>query len=407
MVVTLLVQAGRALARHKTRSALNALGITVGVAAVVWVMAIGKAGSARAEEQLHSLGDNLVWVEAGSRNVNGLRTGTYGMRTLKMEDAQAILREVPTIRRISPQVDGSVGVAWQTKNWTTHYRGVSPDFLEIKRYAIALGTAFSDEDVERKSNVCLLGQTVRDQLFGEANPEGQAIRVAGQPFRVVGVLAPKGQSATGQDQDDTILVPYTTAMKKIRGGGDTWLDDVLCSATSPQASRDATSAIAALMRQRHHIQPDQEDDFNIRHPEEIINAQIQASATLEALLVSIASVSLLVGGIGVMNVMLASVVERTKEIGIRLAVGAPGWAIEAQFLVEAALLTAAGGAVGIALSLGGSSLLARILGWPLAIPVQSLVVATGFSIGTGLVFGYVPARRAAGLDPIEALHKEG
>ena len=407
MIATLFVQAARALARHKTRSALNALGITIGVAAVVWVMAIGKAGSARAEAQLHSLGDNLVWVEAGSRNVNGLRSGTFGMRSLKMDDAQAILREVPTIRRVSPQVDGSVGVAWQTKNWTTHYRGVSPDYLEIKRFTIALGSAFSDEDVQRKSNVCLLGQTVREQLFGDVRPEGQVIRVAGQPFEVVGVLAPKGQSATGQDQDDTILVPYTTAMKKIRGGGETWLDDVLCSAISAQASRDATSAIAALMRQRHRIQPDQDDDFNIRHPEEVINAQIQASATLEALLVSIGSVSLLVGGIGVMNVMLASVVERTKEIGIRLAVGAPGWAIEAQFLVEAALLTALGGAAGIGLSVAGSSLIARILGWPLAIPMQSVLVATVFSIGTGLVFGYFPARRAAGLDPIEALHKEG
>jgi putative ABC transport system permease protein len=406
MVAILFAQAVRELTRHKTRSVLNALGIAIGIASVVWVIAIGEAGSARAEAQLHALGDNLVWVEAGSRNVNGLRTGAYGMRTLKVEDAQAILREVPAIRRASPQVDGSVGVAWQTKNWTTHYRGVSPDYLEIKRYAIAAGGAFGDEDVERGSNVCVLGQTVHNQLFGEDHAEGRVIRVAGQPFEVVGVLAPKGQSATGQDQDDTILVPYTTAMKKIRGGGQTWLDDVLCSAFSPQGARDAANDIASLMRQRHHIQPDEEDDFNIRHPEELINAQIQASATLEVLLVSIASVSLLVGGIGVMNVMLASVVERTREIGVRLAVGAPGWAIQAQFLAEAALLTAFGGAVGVVVSLGGSSVIARMLGWPLPIPARALVVAVAFSIGTGIVSGFLPARRAAQLDPIAALHTD-
>jgi putative ABC transport system permease protein len=403
-VSMLLAQALRGLARHRTRSALNALGITIGVASVVWVIAIGQAGSARAEEQLHALGDNLVWVEAGSRNANGVRTGAYGMRSLKMEDAQAILREVPTIRRVSPQVDGSVVVAWQTKNWTTHYRGVSPDFFEIKRCAIAAGVAFSDEDVERGRHVCVLGQTVRDRLFGEDNAEGQVIRVAGQPFEVVGVLAPKGQSASGQDQDDTILVPYTTAMKNIRGGGQIWLDDVLCSAFSPQSAREAANDIASLMRQRHHIQPDEEDDFNIRHPEELINAQIRASATLEALLVSIASVSLLVGGIGVMNVMLASVVERTREIGVRLAVGAPAWAIESQFLVEAALLTALGGAAGVVVSLSGSWIIARVLGWPLPIPWHALADALTLSIGTGLVFGFVPARRAARLDPVTALH---
>jgi putative ABC transport system permease protein len=404
MVAMLFAQAVRGLSRHKTRSALNALGIAIGIASVVWVIAIGEAGSARAEAQLHALGDNLVWVEAGSRNVNGVRTGAYGMRSLTMEDAQAILREVPAIRRVSPQVDGSVGVASQTRNWTTHYRGVSPEFLEIKRYALAAGAVFTDEDVERGSNVCLLGQTVHEQLFGEVNGQGRIIRVAGQPFEVVGVLAPKGQSATGQDQDDTILLPYTTAMKKIRGGGQTWLDDVLCSAFSPQAAREAAKDIASLMRQRHRIQPDEEDDFNLRHPEELINAQIQASATLEALLVSIASVSLLVGGIGVMNVMLASVVERTREIGVRLAVGAPEFAVQAQFLAEAVLLTACGGTIGVVVSLGGSSVIARLLGWPLPIPGLALAVAVAFSIGTGMVFGFVPARRASRLDPIVALH---
>jgi putative ABC transport system permease protein len=406
MLATLLVQAYRALLRHKARSALNALGITIGVAAVVWVIAIGEAGSARAQAQLHALGDNLVWVEAGSRSVNGVRSGTLGMRNLTLDDAGAILREVPAIRRVSPNIDGSVIVQWQTKNWTTRYRGVSPDYEDIKRWDLATGARFADEDVERATNVCVLGETVRRQLFGSVDPTGEVVRIDGQPFTVVGVLAPKGQSAAGRDQDDEIHLPYTTAMKKIRGGGATWLDDVLCSASTPQGVREAASEITELMRQRHHIGTDQEDDFNIRHPEELIDAQIRASETLETLLVSIAAVALLVGGIGVMNVMLASVVERTREIGVRLAVGAPAWAIQAQFLVEAMLLTAFGGALGVAASMGGASLLARALGWPLPIPPQALALALGFSVGVGVVFGYLPARRAAQLDPISALREE-
>jgi putative ABC transport system permease protein len=405
-VASLLLQAARALLRHKTRSALNALGITIGVASVVWVIAIGEAGSARAEAQLHALGDNLVWVEAGARNVAGVRTGAYGMRNLVVEDAEAILREVPGIRRVSPQVDGSVVIAREGHNWTTRWRGVSPDYVDIKRWTLAAGGTFTDEDVERAADVCLIGQTVKQQLFGEASADGEIIRVAAVPFRIVGVLAPKGQSASGQDQDDTIMVPYTTAMKKLRANGQTWLDDVLCSAQSHEDVAPAAVEIGTLMRQRHHLSPEQEDDFNIRHPEEIIQAQIDASRALEALLVSIASVSLLVGGIGIMNVMLASVVERTREIGLRLAVGAPDWAIQAQFLAEAVLLTSFGGTLGVGVSIAGASALNRILGWPIPITVPAVAVAVGFSVATGILFGFLPARRAAKLDPIDALRAD-
>lgn len=403
---SLLRQAFKALARHKTRSALNALGITIGVASVVWVIAIGEAGSERAMAQLHSLGDNLVWVEAGARSVSGVRTGNYGMRNLLLGDADAILREVPQVRRVSPNLDGSLLVVHETHNWTTHYRGVSPDYLEIKRWTVATGGAFTDDDVQRASDVCLIGATVKQQLFGEQDAVGEMVRFGMSPFRVVGVLAPKGQSATGQDQDDTIMFPYTTAMKKIRGGGQVWLDDILCSASRPEDIADATIAITTLMRQRHHIGPEQDDDFNVRHPEELIQTQIQASHTLEALLFSIASVSLLVGGIGIMNVMLASVVERTREIGVRLAVGAPDWAIQMQFLFEATLLAVIGGAAGVALSEVGASTLARTLGWAIPIPPQGIAIAVGCSVATGVIFGFVPARKAARLDPIEALRAD-
>lgn len=406
MLFTLLVQAWRALLRHKGRSALNALGITIGIAAVVWVVAIGKVGSAQAEAQMAALGDNLVWVEAGSRNVNGLRSGTFGMHNLMMDDATAILREVPTIKRVSPNIDGSVVIQWQTKNWTTRYRGVSPDYGDIKRWDVSLGERFTDQDVDRASSVVLLGETVRQQLFGAADPRGEVVRIGGMPFTVVGVLAAKGQSSTGRDQDDEVHMPYTTIIKKVRGGGQWWLDDILCSATSPRDVPAAVAAITTLMRQRHHIQEGQEDDFNIRHPEELIAAQIRAADTLATLLVSIAAAALLVGGIGVMNVMLASVVERTREIGVRLAVGASPLAIQVQFLVEAVLLTAFGGLAGVGVSFGGASILAKTLHWPLPIPPQALALAIVFSIAIGLLFGYVPARRASQLDPIAALRDE-
>jgi putative ABC transport system permease protein len=396
-VAVLLVEATRSLARHKARSGLNALGITIGVASVVWVVAIGEAGSDRAEAQLHALGDNLVWVEAGSRNDSGVRSGTYGMRNLTVGDGQAILEEVPEIRTMTPNVDGTAVVVSETHNWATHWRGVSPDYFGIKRWVFARGGPFLDEDVDRASNVVVLGDTVREQLFGDASPLGEIVRIAGQPYQVVGLLAPKGQSATGSDQDDTIVLPYTTAMKKVRGGGQAWLDDVLLSARGPADISAAALKIQALVRQRHNLGQGQDDDFNIRHPEELIRAQMEAQSILEALLVSLAAVSLLVGGIGVMNVMLASVAERTREIGVRLALGAPSWAIQVQFLLEAMLLGALGGGAGVGVSLLGASTIAHLLGWLVPVPPKAIAVAAVASVLTGIFFGFFsrPARGSA------------
>ena len=399
-------EAVRSLCRNKMRSALSATGITVGIAAVVCVVAIGTAGSQRAEQQLQSLGENLVWIEAGSRNVNGVRSGSHGMTSLTMGDAVAIADEVSTIKNVSPNVDGSLIVIAGDRNWTTRYRGVTPEYLQIRRWELADGAPFTHADVVRSANVCLLGQTVCRELFGEGDAVGRSIRINKMPFRVVGVLAPKGQSGTGQDQDDTVILPYTTVLKKLRGSGFTWLDDIMCSADSLEETGPAIERVTALLRDRHHILPGREDDFNIRHPEELIKAQIAAKRTLALLLESIASIALLVGGIGIMNVMLVSVTERTREIGIRLAVGATARDIRVQFLEEAVILSLFGGLLGIAIGVVGSFVIGAALGWPMAIPPEALVVAPLFAVGVGIFSGLYPAWKAARMDPITALRRE-
>ena len=399
-------EALRSLLRHKLRSALTTLGIMIGIAAVVLVVAVGEAGSARAEAELQKLGDNLVWIEAGSRNINGVRNGSHGTTSLTSEDADAIRREVPLLKRISPQVDGTIHVASSTKNWTTRFRGETPDYLAIKKWDLALGQSFSDDDVTAAASKVLLGETVRKELFGADNPVGQVIRINGQLFEVVGVLAEKGQNSDGRDQDDWILMPYTTAEKKIRGGGLTWLDDILCSAVSPDAVTPAIDHVVAVLRDRHHIRAGEPDDFNIRRPDEVLKAQLEAARALTLLLVSIASISLLVGGIGIMNVMLASVAQRTREIGVRLAIGARARAIQLQFLGEAVMLSVAGGILGVALSILGKFVFEEALGWPIDISVEAVLVAVASSVAVGMFFGFYPARRAARLDPIAALRHE-
>jgi putative ABC transport system permease protein len=393
-----------ALLRNKMRSVLTVLGITIGIAAVICVVAIGKAGQARVEQQLNNLGDNFVWIEAGGRAVNGVRTGTHGTKSLVMADAIAIKNQISLIKSVSPNVDGSVQIIYANQNWYTGYRGVSPEYFEIKRWYIDQGASFSQEDTERAADVCVIGRTVRDQLFGVEDPIGKVLRVKDLPCKIVGTLLPKGLSVSGQDQDDTILMPYTTAMKKI--SGISWLDDILCSAVSPEAVKPAGQEAAAILRDRHHLRPEEEDDFNIRNPEDIIQAQLEASKTLTILLIAIASISLIVGGIGIMNVMLVSVTERTREIGVRVAVGATEEAIQLQFLGESVMLSLVGGGAGVLLGVAGSYLVGQTLKWPMEMSLEAVVVAALFSVAVGVFFGYYPARKASLLDPIEALRYE-
>lgn len=394
----------RALLRNKTRSLLTVLGITIGIAAVISVVAMGKAAQIQIERRMNSLGDNYVWIEAGGRDVNGVQTGAHTMPSLTVADAVAIKNQDPFIKRVSPNVNASGQVIYGNQNWSTSYRGVSPDYFDIKRWYPEQGAIFSDEDVADVAGVCLVGATVRDRLFATENPVGKVIRVDKLPCRVVAVLQPKGLSVSGQDQDDQVILPYTTVLKKLKGS--IWLDDIVGSAMSRVSVKPAGQQAAAVLRDRHHLGPGQDDDFNVRNPEEVIQAQMAASRSIAMLLIAVAAVSLLVGGIGIMNVMLVSVTERTREIGVRMAVGATEEAIQFQFLGEAVMLSLLGGGAGVLAGIAGSYVIANIFGWAMEIAPLSIFVATVFSIAVGVFFGYYPARKASMLNPAEALRYE-
>jgi putative ABC transport system permease protein len=401
---TTLQMAFRALGRNKLRAVLTMLGITIGIGAVICTAAIGEGGSSIVQDQLAGLGTNLVWIEAGGRNVNGVRTGNGATKTLTVEDATAIQRSIPLLASVAPHVDGPMQVVYGNQNWSTHYRGVSPDYFEIRRWGVLRGAIFTQMDVEREANVCVLGKTVADTLFGSDDPIGKIIRLENQPFRVIGVMLPKGLTNTGFDQDDFVMIPYTTAMKKLKG--IYWLDDIFASATSTEAINPAIEEVTQLLRQRHRLRPGEPDDFNIRHPEDTLQAQEKASETFTLMLASIASVSLLVGGIGIMNIMLVSVTERTREIGVRLAVGATEQDVRTQFLVEAGTLSLFGGVAGIVMGVAASEGVSNLLHWPAIISPLAIAAAAICSVCTGIFFGYYPAQKASRLDPIEALRFE-
>jgi putative ABC transport system permease protein len=402
----LVLEPLRALARNTLRSGLAMLGITFAVATSIWVSAIGSAGTASAMSALDSLGENLVWIEAGSRNAAGVRTGTHGMTTLIPRDAEAIRREAPLIAKVSENVDGRLQLVSALANWNTQYRGVGPAYPDIRRWVVERGTFFNEDDVAEARTVLVIGSTVRERLFGDIDPIGESVRIGGSIFRVVGLLAPKGPSATGADQDDTVMMPWTTALRRVVGNKQTWLDDILCSAVETDRIRDAGRQVSELLHERHHIAPDADDDFNIRHPEELLKARVQAAETLERMLLALALLSLAVGGIGIMNVMLASVTQRTREIGVRVAIGATPGAIQLQFLSEAVLLTTTGGGIGVALGAFGSSFVSGTLEWQLATSTRADVLALLFAVLVGVCFGVYPAIRASRLDPIAALRIE-
>jgi len=330
--------------------------------------------------------------------------GSGATKTLVNDDAEAILQHVPDVTMISPIAGASVQVVYGNENWLTRANGTSQDILQIRKWPLASGSMFSERDVNMAGNVCVLGNTVAQQLFGDQDPVGQMIRVQNLPFRVLGVLIPKGQNANGQDQDDMMVVPYTTVQKKI--SGISWLQMVMVATSSPQAMQSVQSGIEALLRQRHHLRPGEDDDFIIRSPNEMAQAAAATSMVMTFLLGGIASISLLVGGIGIMNIMLVSVTERTREIGVRMAVGATEEDVQAQFLSEALVLSSIGGLAGIIIGVVASAIISDVLHWSTFVSPLSVVIAVAFSALVGIAFGYYPARRAARLDPIEALRYE-
>jgi putative ABC transport system permease protein len=389
------------------RSALTMLGIIIGVGAVIAMIAIGSGAKKRIAEQIASIGSNLLIVLSGSSTSGGVRFGSGTVPTLRVDDAKAILSEIPAVKYVAPGLGGGAQVVFGNQNWSTIVNGYTPEILEIREWPLASGRSFTQQDIDGATKVCLLGQTVVDNLFGGVDPMGQIIRIKLVPFTVIGVLAPKGQSTQGQDQDDTIIVPLTTAQKKLFGmqfpGMVRW---ILVQATEPEVMKDVENQINDLLRQRHHIQPKQDNDFTVRNLTEIMSTAEQSANVMSLLLGAIASISLIVGGIGIMNIMLVSVTERTREIGIRIAVGAKGRDILLQFLIESLVLSLIGGTVRIGIGVAGTLILSSFTQWPTLFSVEAILLAFLFSGSVGVFFGFYPARKASMLNPIEALRYE-
>ena len=403
-ISTSLRLAMRALARNKMRSSLTMLGIIIGVGAVIATVSIGQGAEYLIQEGIQSMGTNAVFISAGSNRPGGTRMGYWGVKTLTVDDMNAVLREVPLIADAAPVVFTRAQVVFQNQNWNTRMEGTTPAYFRIRRWSVQAGGIFSDEEVETGANVCVIGSTVAKLLFTDQDPIGQTIRIREMPFRVMGVLESKGQSAMGDDQDDRILAPYTTVQRKI--AGITWIHYVNASAISPDASAASVPQIEALLRERHRIRAGDDDDFFVRTQSEVADLATQTQRVMTLLLGSVASVSLLVGGIGIMNIMLVSVTERTREIGVRMAVGATETDVQRQFLVEAVTLSMVGGLVGIVAGLVGSAAISNLLAWPTLISPAAILVAALFAAAVGVFFGFYPARKAAQLDPIEALRYE-
>ncbi len=393
-----------ALTRNGMRTALTTMGIAIGIAAVIGTVALGEGSAQQVHKDLVNLGDNFVWLENGSSNVGGVRTGAGGVSKLTEDDMKAILADVPEIARCSPQVDSRAQLIYGNQNWSTQFRGVSPEFTQIRSWPVEQGTGFTDFDIQSYARVTVLGSSVAKVLAPDGDIIGQTIRIGRVPFVVLGVLKAKGQSSTGQDQDDFLIIPYTTVMRTLKR--QIYLDDVLCSARATEEIPVAQAKITTLMRERHRIVDGKADDFNVRSPDEAIKIREETTRQLGLMISSVALVSLVVGGVGIMNIMLVSVTERTREIGLRMAIGARQGDVQLQFILEALVLGLMGGALGVVIGIVGSTMLTDSLGWPMVVSWRTIAVAVAFSCGIGLVFGYYPARRASQLDPIEALRVE-
>jgi putative ABC transport system permease protein len=394
----------RALARNKMRSALTMLGIIIGVGAVIAMVGVGQGAQQKVQDQIASMGTNLLFVSSGSVNRGGMRMGSGQTKTLVYDDMKAIQREIPAVANAAPGAGSSAQVVYNNQNWNTRITGTEPQYFKVRDWPIAQGASFSQEDVHLAANVAVIGETVRQNLFAATDPIAQTIRIGNLPFQVVGVLAPKGQSGMGQDQDDTIVIPITTLQKKI--SGQNWLQFIMVSAVSQPASYAAQQQISSLLRDRHRIRPGQDDDFFVRNLADVAELADASSKVMTYLLASIAGVSLIVGGIGIMNIMLVSVTERTREIGIRIAIGATEQDVQRQFLSESVVLSLIGGAIGILFGVGSSLIITKTLGWAVLISPMAIVAAVIFSMAVGIFFGFYPARKASQLDPIEALRFE-
>jgi putative ABC transport system permease protein len=397
----------RSLRANRMRSILTMLGMVIGVSAVIVMVAIGAGANERIAAQISSIGSNLLLVLPGSTTAGGLRSGFGSAPTLTMADAKAIGRELPAVRFAAPSVRSTSPVVYGNQNWSTLVQGVTPEYFEIREYRLAEGRYFSADEMDASSKVAVVGKTVIRNLFGEESPVGAIFRIKRVPFTVIGVLEEKGQSLQGQDQDDIIIAPITTVQNKLFGSEHPGsVGVIIAQAVDRESIEEAEREVVSLLRQRHRIGSGQEDDFSVRNLSEMLAVAEASTRVMSLLLGAIASVSLLVGGIGIMNIMLVSVTERTREIGIRLAVGARERDILVQFLIEAVSLSAAGGVVGILLGVGGSMLISRFAGWSTIVDPGAVLLAFGFSAAVGIFFGFYPARKASRLDPIEALRHE-
>jgi len=397
----------RALWVNKMRSSLTMLGIIIGVGAVIAMVAVGTGASQKISEQISSMGSNLLIILPGSTSAGGVRMGSGSQPTLSMGDADAILKECPAVSDVGPTLGGVAQIVYGHLNWSTGVSGTTPGMLVVRDWALSAGRPFTQQDVKSATKVCLLGQTVVENLFGDQNPVGQTIRIKNVPFTVIGVLAEKGQSAQGQDQDDTIFIPVTTAQKKLFGTQfPGMVRIIMVKAKSAEDLSAAEKQITELLRQRHHIGQKQDNDFTVRNLTQIMQAAEQSSKVMTLLLGAIASVALLVGGIGIMNIMLVSVTERTREIGIRMAIGAKTWDIRLQFIIEALTLSLIGGVIGIIIGVSTAVILSSVSGWPTVVSILSILLAFSFSGFIGIFFGFYPAYKASLLNPIDALRYE-